>query len=122
MAAENDYNTSPMALAPSFQLSGLHHPGTYAQYMEIPARWAIKDSSGLKPEELATLPMPMYTGVRAVKVVGEVKAGDKVLIQAGSSGAGSMQIQIAKALGAEVAATVRSDAKGEIVKSLGAVL
>lgn len=119
---KKDFAISPLAVAPSFQLSGLHHPGTYAQYMEIPARWTIKDISGLKPEELATLTMPMFTGVRAVKVVGGVKAGDKVLIQAGTSSTGSMQIQIAKALSAQVAATVRSDEKGEIAKSLGADL
>jgi len=119
---KKDFATSPLGVAPSFQLSGLHHPGTYAQYMEIPARWAIKDISGLKPEELATLTMPMFTGVRAVKVVGEVKSGDNVLIQAGTSSTGSMQIQIAKVLGAQVAATVRSDEKGEIAKSLGADL
>ncbi len=119
---KKDFAISPLAVAPSFQLSGLHHSGTYAQYMEIPARWAIKDASGLKPEELATLTMPMFTGVRAVKLVGEVKAGDKVLIQAGTSSTGSMQIQIAKALGAQVATTVRSDEKGEIAKSLGADL
>jgi NADPH:quinone reductase-like Zn-dependent oxidoreductase len=119
---KKDFAISPLAVAPSFQLSGLHRPGTYAQYMEIPARWAIKDTSGLKPEELATLPMPMFTGVRAVKLVGEVRAGDKVLIQGGTSSTGSMQIQIAKALGAQVATTVRSDEKGEIAKSLGADL
>ena len=55
-------------------------------------------------------------------MVGGVKAGDKVLITAGASGTGSMAIQVAKALGAAAAATVRDDAKGEYTKSLGADL
>jgi len=90
--------------------------------MEVPARWITKDETGLRPEEVATLPVVLATSVRAVKEVGEVKAGDKVLIHAGASGSGSMQIQVAKALGAEVATTVRSDTKGEYARSLGADL
>ena len=51
-----------------------------------------------------------------------MKAGDKVLIHSGASGSGSMQIQVVRALGADVATTVRSDAKGEFAKTLGADL
>ena len=119
---EKDYDFTPLSAAPSIGVIGLHYPGSYAQYMVVPARWLIKDTSGLKPEELATLPMVMFTSVRAVKVLGEVKAGDKVLIHAGASGTGSMAIQIAKALGAEVATTIRDDAKSATVKKLGADL
>lgn len=119
---EDEYDIRPAGTAPSFTLPGLGIWGSYAQYMEVPARWVLKDDTGLKPEELATLPMVLATGVRAVKVVGEVKTGDKVLVQAGASGSGSMQIQVAKALGAQVATTVRSDAKGEFAKSVGADL
>jgi NADPH:quinone reductase-like Zn-dependent oxidoreductase len=88
----------------------------------VPARFLVKDETGLKPEEVATLPVVLATAVRAVKEVGAVKTGDKVLVQAGASGSGSMQIQVAKALGAEVATTVRDDAKGEYAKALGADL
>ncbi len=119
---EEDYEFTPLGAAPSVGVLGLHYPGTYAQYLEMPARWVLKDHSGLKPEELATLPMVMFTSVRAVKVVGKVGAGDKVLVTAGASGTGSMAIQVAKALGADVATTVRDDAKGEFTESLGADL
>lgn len=119
---EEDYDIRPSGLAPSFTLPGLGIWGAYAQYIELPARFVLKDSTGLSPEYLASLPMALATSVRAVKVVGEVKAGDKVLIQSGSSGSGSMQIQVAKALGAEVATTIRNESKAETVKSLGADL
>ena len=119
---EEEYDIRPAVTAPSFALLGLGIWGTYAEYIEVPARWVLKDDTGLKPEELATLPMVLATGVRAVKVVGGVKAGDKVLVQAGASGSGSLQIQVAKALGAQVATTVRDDAKGEFARSLGADL
>ena len=119
---KEEYHIRPAATAPSFTLPGLGIPGTYAQYIEIPAEWVVADQTGLTPEEVATLPMVLATGVRAVKEVGGVKAGDKVLVQAGASGSGSMQVQIAKALGAEVATTVRSDAKGEFARTIGADL
>ncbi|MGE0473414.1 MAG: zinc-binding alcohol dehydrogenase family protein [Nitrospirales bacterium] len=119
---EEDDRIRPLAISPSFVVPGVHIQGSYAQYMEVPARWAVHDDTGLSPEEAATLPVVLGTSVRAVKVVGEVKAGDRVLVTAGASGSGSMHIQVAKALGAKVAATVRDDVKGDYVKSLGADL
>ena len=117
---EEDYDIYPASLAPSFALPGLQIPGTYAQYIEVPARYLLKDETGLAPEEVATLPVVLATAVRAVKEVGGVKAGDKVLIQAGASGSGSMQVQVAKALGAKVAATTRKASKEDFVRQIGA--
>ena len=119
---EIDYDIYPASLAPSFTLPGLGIWGSYAQYMEVPARYVLKDETGLAAEEIATLPMALATAVRAVREVGQVKAGDRVLVQAGASGSGSMQIQVAKALGAQVVTTVRSNEKGEFTKSIGADL
>ncbi len=119
---EEEYGIRPAATAPSFTLPGLGIPGTYAQYIEIPAQWVIKDDTGLRPEEVATLPVPLATGVRSVKEVGEVKVGDKVVVHSGASASGSMQIQVAKALGAQVATTVRNDANIEFAKRAGADL
>ena len=120
--SEEDYDIYPGSQAPSFGLPGLHIPGTYAQYIEVPARFLLKDDTGLTPEEAATLPVALATAVRAVKEVAGVKAGDTVLVQAGASGSGSMQIQVAKALGARVATTIRSDAKSDAVREIGADL
>ena len=119
---EEEIDIRPTVTAPSFALPGLHISGTYTQFMEVPAYALIKDETGLTPEEVATLPVPLATAVHSLKEIGEVKASDKVLIHSGASGSGSMQIQVAKALGADVATTVRSDAKGEFVKTLGAEL
>ena len=68
--------TRAPSLAMSFSLPGLHIPGTHAQYIEVPARYLLKDDTGLKPEEVATLPVAFATAVPAVKEVGGVKAGD----------------------------------------------
>jgi len=119
---EKDADIHPGSAAPSYGVIGLHRPGAYAQYLEIPARWLLKDDTGLSPAEVATLPMGAATAVRAVKSLGEVSAGDKILITGGSSGVGTFMIQLAKALGADVATTVRSAVKGETVRELGADL
>ena len=119
---EEEYDTFPVSTAPSFTVPGLGTWGTYAQYMQVPARFLLKDDTSLPPEQTATLPMVLATSVRALKEVGGVRAGDKVLIQAGASGSGSMQVQVAKALGADVATTIRKAAKEDFVRSLGADL
>ena len=119
---EEETNIRPTVIAPSFALPGLHISGTYTQYMEVPSYAVVKDDTGLKPEEVATLPVALATAVHAIKQIGEVKQGDKVLIHSGASGSGSMQIQVAKALGVDVATTVRDDAKAEFVKQAGADL
>lgn len=119
---DEESHIRPAATAPSFTIVGLGIPGTYAQYVKIPSQWILKDDTGLNPEEVATLPTVLSTGVRSVKEVGGVKAGDKVLVHSGAGGAGSMQVQIAKALGGQVATTVRNDANGEFAKAAGADL
>jgi len=117
--AEADWGTNPITLAPSYGLVGAGNWGTYAEYVKIPAKFVVKDNTGLKAEEVATLPMVIVTGVRALKV-GGVKAGDKVVILGGSSGTGSFFVQLAKALGAEVLSTTTSASKIDYIKSLGA--
>lgn len=112
----------PTITAPSFALPGLHIGGTYAQYMTVPAYAVVPDRTGLTPEQAATLPVVLATAVHAVKGVGNVKAGDHVLVQAGASGSGSMHIQVAKALGAAVATTVRDPEKAAFARALGADL
>jgi len=119
---EEEYDIRPTNAAPSFTLPGMGLWGTYAQYIQVPARFVIKDITSLKPEEVATLPMVLATSVHAVKTIGQVKAGDKVLIHSGVSGSGSMHVQIARALGAQVATTVRDEAKAKAAKAIGAEL
>lgn len=119
-ASEADFQ--PMSAAPSYLIRGVAERGTYADYMVVPERWLVKDDTGLSPELAATLPMPLVTCVRAIKVVGEVKPGDTVVIHGAASGTGSISVQVAKALGARVAATIRTPEKESFVYSLGADL
>lgn len=115
-----DDGFAPLSAAPSYAIGGIVRWGTYAEYVEVPAKWVLRDDTGLKPEQLATLPMVLITAVRSVKVVGGVKQGDRVLIHAGASGTGTMNIQVARALGARVATTVQGEQQAKLASSLGA--
>lgn len=118
----NDDDHAPLSAAPSYAIGGIANWGTYAEYVEVPAKWVLRDETGLAPEQLATLPMVLVTGVRAVRTVGGVKAGDRVLVHAGASGTGTMNIQVARALGAQVATTVQGPAQAKVAAELGAEL
>ena len=118
----NDDRYDPLSAAPSYAIGGIVKWGTYAEYVEVPAKWVLRDETGLKPEQLATLPMVLVTAVRSVKVVGGVKPGDRVLVHAGASGTGTMNIQVARALGAHVATTVQGEQQAKLASGLGAEL
>ena len=117
---EREWSVRPAGMAASFTVPGLGRPGTYAQYIEFPAAFTVKDQTGLPPELVATLPMVLATGMRSVRTVGGVGSGDTVLVHAGAGGAGSMQLQVAKALGAKVATTVRRQEDADFARSIGA--
>lgn len=117
-----DPGAAVLSLSRSYAIRGLAENGAYAEYMTVPARWTLKETTGLSAVEAATLPMALVTAVRALRGVGDVRRGDRVLIHAGASGTGSMLIQVARALGAEVAATIRSEGKRAFVEGLGADL
>lgn len=115
-----EWDLRPENEAPSYFPTGTYGWGGYAQYIEVPARWVIRDETGLAAEDLATMPLVLVTAVHAVKTLGGVGPGSRVLVQAGASGSGSMAIQIAKALGANVITTVSTDKKAALARSVGA--
>ncbi|WP_182048925.1 NADP-dependent oxidoreductase [Changpingibacter yushuensis] len=69
--------------------------------------------------EAASLPLVALTAWQALVEKGNVQAGQKVLIHAGAGGVGSIAIQLAKCLGAEVATTV-SGKNADFVRELSA--
>jgi NADPH:quinone reductase-like Zn-dependent oxidoreductase len=88
-------------------------------------RIAVAESDlALKPtsiglEEAASLPLVALTAWQALVERGNLQPGQKVLIHAGAGGLGSMAIQLAKHLGATVAATT-SGSNADFVRELGA--
>ena len=70
-------------------------------------------------EQAGSLPLVALTAWQALVEIGNVQRGQKVLIHAGAGGVGSIAIQLAKHLGAEVATTA-SAANEAFVRELGA--
>ena len=93
--------------------------GTFAQRIAVPAEDVALQPQAISAEEAASLPLVALTAWQALVVIGRVKPGDKVFIQAGSGGVGTIAIQLAKHLGATVATTV-SPANADLVRDLGA--
>ena len=117
-----DWDIRPENRAPSFEVTGTHVWGGNAEFIRVPAPFVLKDETGLPPDQVAAMPLVLMTAVHAVETLGEVRKGDRVLVQAGASGSGHACIQVAKVLGAEVATTVGSPEKIETATAAGADL
>ncbi len=74
---------------------------------------------GFSFSEAATLPCAALTAWRGLVVAGQIKAGDKVLIQ-GSGGMSLFGLQFAKRFGAYVYATTSSEEKAHKLMEMGA--
>jgi alcohol dehydrogenase len=95
--------------------------GAFAEYALVRERAAARKPARLDYAQAASLPLVGLTAWQALIELARLRAGQKVLIHAGSGGVGTFAIQLAKHLGAQVATTasVRNHA---LVKSLGADL
>lgn len=70
--------------------------------------------------EAACFLIPGHTAYIALETRGKLAAGETLLVLAGASGTGAAAIQIARALGARVIASVGDPAKGALCRALGA--
>ena len=94
-------------------------PGTFAEFAVAPASQLIVKPRGLTFEEAAASVMSGLTALSAIRDVGRVREGTRVLINGASGGVGTFAVQIAKALGADVTG-VSSTRNLELLRSLGA--
>ncbi len=94
--------------------------GGYAQYCLAQDAQAIAVPANLSMKEAGATPETLMTVWHNVFERGGLKAGETLLIHGGSSGIGTMAIQLAKAFGAKVIVTVGAQDKAEACKKLGA--
>jgi len=94
--------------------------GAFADYVIVSAdRGVVHKPVDVSFEQAAAVPIAAITALQALRDKGELKAGQKVLINGASGGVGTYAVQIAKAMGAEVHG-VCSTRNLELVRSLGA--
>jgi NADPH:quinone reductase-like Zn-dependent oxidoreductase len=93
--------------------------GTFAQYVVVPATQLVKKPAGLTFTDAAASVTTGLAALVAMRDVAQVTAGTRVLVNGASGGVGTMAVQIAKVMGAEVTA-VCGTRNVDLVRSLGA--
>ena len=93
--------------------------GTLAEFVAVDADLLAHKPTNLSMREAAALPLITITAWEGLVDRAKVHAGQTVLIHAGAGGVGHIAVQIARAYGAEVFATVSAEKK-KIVEEFGA--
>lgn len=96
--------------------------GGYAEYCLAPHGSCLPWPDGYDAIRAAALPETFFTAWSNVFDRGALKAGETFLVHGGTSGIGTVAIQMAKARGARVFATAGSEDKCEVCRRLGAEL
>lgn len=94
--------------------------GGYAEYCVAPAVQCLPIPKGLTEIEAAGLPETYFTVWSNVFDRGALQDGETLLVHGGASGIGTTAIQLARAMGNPVYATVGSDERARAVEALGA--
>jgi NADPH:quinone reductase-like Zn-dependent oxidoreductase len=93
--------------------------GAFAEYAVAPADHLAAKPVALSFEEAAVVPISGLAALQAVRDVGEVQAGQQVLVLGAAGAVGWFAVQLAKAFGAQVTG-VASTSQLELVGSIGA--
>ena len=104
---------------PGDAVFGWTEGGSYAEYATAPEDHLVAMPANLGFEQAAAVPISGLAALQAVRDVGEVKAGQRVLVIGAAGGVGSFAVQLAKAFGAQVTG-VGSTAQLELIRSVGA--
>jgi NADPH:quinone reductase-like Zn-dependent oxidoreductase len=104
---------------PGDEVFGMLEHGSLAEYACAAEDWLAPKPANLTFEQAAAVPMAALTALQGLRDVGQIQAGQKVLINGASGGVGSFAVQIAKSFGAEVTG-VCSSRNVDMVRSLGA--
>jgi NADPH:quinone reductase-like Zn-dependent oxidoreductase len=94
--------------------------GSLAEYVIVPEdRALVLKPDNMSFEQAAAVPVAAVTALQALRDMGKIEPGQKVLINGASGGVGTFAVQIAKAFGAEVTG-VCSTRNVEMIRSIGA--
>lgn len=99
---------------------GRSFDGSYAEYALLPASHVFAVESILDWVDLAAIPETFYTAYGSLSLSLQLRVSDTLLIRGGSSTVGLAALQLAKAIGATVISTTRSECKADLLRSLGA--
>jgi NADPH:quinone reductase-like Zn-dependent oxidoreductase len=95
------------------------HAGAFAEYTVAPGSQVARKPAALSFQDAAASVMTGLTALIAMRDVGQVADGSRVLVNGASGGVGTMAVQIAASMGAEVTG-VCGTRNVELVRSIGA--
>jgi putative PIG3 family NAD(P)H quinone oxidoreductase len=107
-------------LRPGERVCALLAGGGYAEEVVVDARQVLPIPEGLDLCEAAALPEVFATAWLNLFMVGQLAAGERVLLHAGASGVGTAAIQLCRAFGHPCFVTAGSGAKLAVCRELGA--
>ncbi|MDE6794741.1 MAG: zinc-binding dehydrogenase [Muribaculaceae bacterium] len=94
--------------------------GSYAEYALLPSSHVFPIESSLDWNELAAIPETYYTAYGSLVLSLQLNKDDILLIRGGTSTVGLAALQLAKAIGATVISTTRSERKADLLREYGA--
>lgn len=94
--------------------------GGLAELCKAREHQLIRIPDGVSYEQAAALPVAFGTAYRMMNTIGQVQAGEKVLVLGASGGVGVGCVMLAKIAGAQVIACASSEAKMQRLRELGA--
>jgi putative PIG3 family NAD(P)H quinone oxidoreductase len=106
--------------APGDEVCALLAGGGYAQKVAVPVGQLLPVPKEVDLVTAAALPEVAATVWSNVFQIAHLRPGETLLVHGGSSGIGTMAIQLGKAVGARVATTAGSDSKLAVCRELGA--
>lgn len=93
--------------------------GAFAEYAAVPVDELAPRPTGLDDAQAAALPLAAQTALQSLRDLAGLGPGQRVVIHGASGGVGTLAVQIAKALGAEVTALCGATSM-DLVRGLGA--
>jgi NADPH:quinone reductase len=100
----------------------LGRQGTFAEYAAVHEQWLYPIPDGVSEETAAATALVGITAHLGLFRCAQLKAGETVFVNGGTGGVGSMVVQMAKAVGANVITTVGSIEKANLCRQWGADL
>jgi NADPH:quinone reductase len=98
----------------------LGRQGTFAEYAAVHEDWLYATPAGVTDVQAAAAALTGITAHLGLFRDAKLRAGEIVFVNGGTGGVGSMVVQMAKAVGAEVVATVGSTEKADLCRTWGA--
>jgi len=105
-------------LRPGDAVAAFPNFGAYAEWAAVPASQVHRLPAGMRFEDGAAIPVNYLTAYHAMFTMGNLQAGDRILIHGAAGGVGIAAVQLARARGLTIFGTA-GPAKQEYLRKLG---